>query len=321
MDVTFEVIRKTAVGALASEIKESGISFGRFTPSQLALWDKHDATLGARARATTGIRLDFHTSSKNILIETGGEGKFELWTDGVLVHSFDAGKTAGCQLPLTAPYADGGAEEHRVTLYFPAHDCAGTLKRLALDDGAYVREHSFDIKLLFMGDSITQGWAAEHDSLSYAHRVSRCFNAESVIQGVGGACFFSDILEPIPFEPNWVLVAYGTNDFSTCGDVGAFRQTLEKYMSRLETLYSHSKVFVITPIWRERTQGKCGLDLGEWRRLIADTTEKHDFTVIDGALLVPPATCFYTDGLHPNDNGFSLYAERLTELLKIHGGK
>lgn len=292
-----------------------GIAFRKFTPSQLRKWRTLDGVLYGRALATTGIRLDFHTDSEFMELACAGGGKFEIWVDGLPRYAFDADETPVFRAPLSLPFT-GRERDCRVTVYFPAHDHAGMLKQLSLDDGAYVRAHRFDRKILFMGDSITQGWAAEHDSLSYANRVSRAFNAESVVQGVGGSCFCPEIPEPLSFDPDWVIVAYGTNDFTACTDVGKFRETLDAYLSGLKALYPQKAIFVISPIWREKIGSKCGLVFAGWRQLIADTAERYGFVPVDGARLVPPVRDFYHDSLHPNDSGFAFYAENLTEFLK-----
>lgn len=266
------------------------------------------------ARATTGIRLDFHTDSRCMVLETEPMGKYEVWLDGILYDAWSAQEESCREMVLSLPDTEQGTE-HRVTVYFPAHGEPGILKRLMLDDGAYVRAHRFDKKILFMGDSITQGWAAKHDSLSFAHRVSRHFNAESVIQGVGGACFFPEVLKEISFDPDWIVVAYGTNDYSHGGSREKILNNMENYFFRLAELYPHKEVFVLSPVWRERMKNDGSLDFAAWRRAIAEQARHCGFVAVDGAALMPPLSEFYTDGLHPDDNGFSLYAERLIHFL------
>ena len=49
-------------------------------------------------------------------------------------------------------------EEHRITLYLPNHNEGARLESVEIDDGAIIEQHEFDHKILFVGDSITQGW-------------------------------------------------------------------------------------------------------------------------------------------------------------------
>ena len=68
--------------------------------------------------------------------------------------------------------------------------------------------------MLFIGDSITQGWNSYYDTLSYAWRVSLYFNANSIINGIGGAFYEPQTFDVPDFDPDTVIVALGTNDFS-----------------------------------------------------------------------------------------------------------
>ena len=68
-------------------------------------------------------------------------------------------------------------------------------------------------KFLFIGDSITQGYDSKQDSMSYAWRVSRMLNADSIIHGIGGGYYHESIVDSIDFDPDTVVLAFGTNDF------------------------------------------------------------------------------------------------------------
>ena len=121
--------------------------------------------------------------------------------------------------------------EHRITLYLPAHGI-GILGAVEIEDGATLRPHTYDRKMLFIGDSITQGWDSTWDSLSYANHVTRFFNAYSVIQGIGGAKYHDTTFdEAIDFEPDVVIIAYGTNDWTTYKTMEEARARAEAYLN------------------------------------------------------------------------------------------
>jgi len=132
---------------------------------------------------------------------------------------------------------------------------------------------------------------------------------------VGGACFYDDCLEKLPFEPDWVIVAYGTNDFKTYNSLEDFNIHLRAYMSKLSVLYGDKKVFVISPIWREDRTPKDRLTFEECRHAIISEAQENGFIHLDGSCLVPHDLSFYTDGLHPNDTGFYVYANNLIKAL------
>lgn len=312
MILSFDEIKKITVGAPFIEKTENGMRFYKYRPELSDVWAAHSSVLGGRALATTGVRLDFHTNSKHMSIEVDDKKKFEIYINGLLRYSMR--ECESLSVRLDGVFGEELDEAH-VTVYFPAHSI-GVLKSLTLDDGAYVTPHKFDRKILFMGDSITQGWEAKYDSLSYANRVSRYFNADSVIQGVGGACFFEDCIERIPYDPDWVIVAYGTNDFSKYKTAEEFKPHLYSYMEKVHELYGDKKVFVISPIWRENQTPKAELTFAQVRAEIIAETEKYGFTHIDGGTLMPPMPLLYTDGLHPNDNGFSIFAENLIAAIR-----
>lgn len=209
---------------------------------------------------------------------------------------------------------------HRITVYLPAHNDAPALRRVALDDGATLQPHSFDRRLLFVGDSITQGWESVHqgvhyDSLSYANIVSRRLNAESLIQGVGGAYFLPDSVDRLPFDPDTVLVAYGTNDFTKYhNDYMKIGQNATEFLRRMGDLYQGRRLFCITPTWRDCKQDQPAFE--QYCAELKRTVKESRFTLIEGDRLVPHMPEFFTDLLHPNAMGFSLYADALLRAMQ-----
>ena len=312
MILTNEQIRNITVGAVHTEETEERLCFFKYTPEMLKAWTELDDVFTSRSRATTGIRLDFHTNSRSMTVKIMEPAKFEIYVNGLFRYTMT--ETDCLTVTLDTPRGQPLEDAH-VTVYFPAHK-HGRFLSLELDDGAYVTPHTFDRRILFLGDSITQGWDTLFDSLSFANKVSRYFNAESVIQGVGGACFFPHLLEPIPFDPHWVVVAYGTNDFNRYSTVEEFVPPMREYMAKLKRLYGDKQVFVISPIWRRLRKPEARERFEEYRRAIEDEAQKQGFCLVEGSLLVPPVNELYTDGLHPNDTGFSLYAENLIEVLR-----
>ena len=204
-----------------------------------------------------------------------------------------------------------------MTLYLPSHGTGGVLSYVELDDGARITPHRFDRKMLFVGDSITQGWDSTYDSLSYAYRVSRYFNAESVIQGIGGAYYHESTFDRLPFDPDIVLVAYGTNDFGHYKTLEELRAHVSAHLSLLAREYTGKKCFALSPIWRDHRDGKAMGSFADCRRVIIEEIERVGWIHIDGLTLVPPMPAFFKDEyLHPHDNGFSLYAENLIPALE-----
>ena len=311
MRLTYEQICAVTFGAVKIERKEDGVHFLKCTQKQIDAWYRESETLGQRAETTTGIRLDFHTDSKKITFRAAAGNKFELHLDGILRKQFlmNEEEDRAASFELTDPLGKF-KDSVRVTLHLPSHE-KGIIDWLELDDGATVTPHSFDTKMLFIGDSITQGWQSMTDTYSYAYRVSSFFNAESVIQGIGGAYFNENSFDSLPFDPDTVIVAYGTNDFGHYKTQDEMRAHVRAHLSLVAKEYAGKRIFVISPIWRGNQTKPMG-SFAECRAIVAEEAESLGLMHIDGLSLVPPLPeLFPNDLLHPNELGFSFYAENL----------
>ena len=315
MRLTLEQIRSVTTGSLRTEQKEDGIRFFKCTQKQIDAWHRRSDFLGVGAETTTGVRLDFHTTSKSIAFRASQGNKFELFVDGLLRKQFlmNAAENRTVSYPLTDPLGDS-KESVRVTLHLPSHE-VGILDWIELDDGAALTPHVFDCKMLFIGDSITQGWQSEFDTNSYAYRVSRHFNANSVIQGIGGAYYCTDTFDALPFDPDTVIVAYGTNDFGFYKTTDEMRTQAAAYLSLVANEYAGKRIFVISPIWRG-TQSMIMGSFAQCRTVVKEESERLGLFHVDGLSLLPPLpTMYVSDLLHPNDLGFASFAENFIPQL------
>ena len=94
---------------------------------------------------------------------------------------------------------------------------------------------------------------------------------------------------------------------------------MKETMDRLASLYTGKPVIAITPTPRFDGETRPAGDHALFRRLIAGEAEKHGFFPVDGASLIPADKTFFTDAVHPNDDGFSLFAENLWRILLKDG--
>ncbi len=322
MKLSLEQIQKITVGAIEVIQQDDGIHFYRSTKKQIDAWTALKPEIGARAACATGVRLDFHTTSKFIRFGTAGGQKYEVYVNGLFREYFDMNESE-----LKEGYVELNeanypiAAEHRVTLYLPAHNAEAVVTFVELEDGASLVPHEFDTKMLFIGDSITQGHAADRDSLSYANRVSRYFNAESIVNGNGSAYFHESTFDTPDFAPDTVIVALGTNDFDHFKSKEEMVYHANAYLKLVAEAYGKTaKLFYISPIWRgdlwkrERAVGT----FDECRNTLASIATSHGFVHVDGLTLVPHSPEFFMDKfIHPNNVGFGIYAENLIkEILK-----
>lgn len=306
MKLTFEQIKNLTVGAVDIEQTADGIFFYKMQKCQIDAFYALSDILGFRAKTTTGIRLDFETDSKFLAFEVKNGSKFEYLINGVYQGTVTINDSRA-KIELFAPC--------RVTLVFPSHD-VGVIDNVELSDGASAVRHKFDKKVLFIGDSITQGWNSGVDTLSYAYRTSFALNLDSVIQGVGGAYYHASTFADSGFSPDTVIVAYGTNDVWHFGTKDEMAMQLRAYLGLVKETYKQSKIYAISPIWvsggsEEKRMG----NLWECYRFIAEEIEKCGVEHIRGLDLVPHERRYFADDLHPNADGFGEYAENLVKII------
>lgn len=317
MKLSFETVRSITFGAIRSFEDSKGMHFAKCTEKQVAAWKNFSDALGVNSSATTGIRLDFHTSSKSFAFKAASGERFELYVNGVFKSCFLRAKEDDVEFSVEIRSEKA---ENRITLFFPSHNVPGVLSYVELDDGATVTPHSFDRKLFFIGDSITQGWDSGYDSLSYANRVSDFFNADSVIQGVGGAFFHEDIFDPeINYDPDAVIVAFGTNDWGRFKSANELREHTSKFLDALTSRFAGKQIFGLSPIWRANDENELRAT-GYFRdvcAIVKNEITAHGMVLIEGEYLTPHIPDFYSDGyLHPNGLGFGIYAANLCKILK-----
>lgn len=310
MQLSWDQIRELLFGAEEIEQKADGLHVYKCTKQQRNAWHTLSPALGERAIPPTGVRLDFHTDADTISFSVSGD-RFELHLDGRMQEClFPNGMQ---EFMFSLPKG-----EHRVTLIFPSHNTEGVLGALYLSGETVLIPHHYSRKFLFLGDSITQGWNSEQDSLSYAWRVSSFFNADCRIQGIGGGYFHPSVFEKTAFQPDTVFVAFGTNDYSLLSEEELYRNA-SAYLDLVRDAYPDIPRIGILPIYRQDGQTPRKMGTFEYcREIIRALEESRGFSVVDGYDLVPHLPIFFSDALHPNSLGFGLYAENLIrEMFEI----
>ncbi len=323
MFLSLDQIRRITFGALDVTISADGYYiFHRMTKN---IYAAYSPSVGdsLKCAATSGVKFDFFTDSQffnfSFRVKSGSSRNFyyfDIYTDGVMTGHYGEREMwiMKGEVKTTLP---GG--RHRVTVYMPCLASA-ELNNVELADGSEITPADRKLKMLCVGDSITQGYDAEYPSLCYANLVADEFGANMVNQAIGGDRFHPEHLDAeMNFEPDIVTVAYGTNDWS--GSLKEnFDSDMPRYFEKLAKMCPHAKIFVITPLWRAdgNRVTKVGTFEGAVAQIAAEASRYSNMTVIDGSKLTPRISAFYSDlKLHPNDIGFVIYAKNLiTELKK-----
>lgn len=310
MHMTFEQIQSVTKGAMHVFQEEDGIHFRRFTDNQIDIFSQQNEQFHNRALGTAGCQLSFHTDSRNMMIFIAGGKKFEVWIDGLPTYNYLLETPR--RLPITLPEGDT-----HVVIDLPNYT-EGVISKILLDEESYVKPHISSRRFLFLGDSITQGSQSTRDSNCYVSRLTRYFGAEVMNLGVGGSVMSADTLEYVGFEPDAIFIAYGTNDYTLGKSIQDLEEATCAYFDRVKELFPGKPVYFISPLWRAdgNLVRKAGT-LDDCRAMQIRQALEHDFFHIDGYTLVPHCPDYFNDGyLHPNDIGFSFYAENLIKFLE-----
>lgn len=193
------------------------------------------------------------------------------------------------------------------------------LEEISIDDNSFLEGIKPQKKLLAYGDSITQGFDALRPSNRYVARLADRLLAEEFNKGIGGEGFFPELAElKDSFVPDYITVAYGTNDWNGI-DKETFQTKCKTFFANLSKNYPDSKIFAITPIWRkDHSENRIFGPFETVEKYIRELVKDHkNITVITGYDLVPEHESYFADlYLHPNDNGFACYAKNLYDKIK-----
>lgn len=321
MILTLEQIRSITQGA-AEVCREDGfICFYRFSQPQRNLYESRCQEKYARCLSTSGIRLKFRTDSSRLHLCTeltqAASGTYFCFD--ILVNGKSVGYLAGDKLPgLHQQSFSLGDGTKSVEVYFP-WAVGVKLKSLELDDGAVIQPVRREKKILMYGDSITQGYCSQHAYNSYTALLADALDAEEFNRGVGGEVCFPELAETQePFTPDYITVAYGTNDWNV-SEEDDFILRYRKFLNTASQKYPGAKIFAISPIWRKDHEGQrwFGDFYNVEKDIKAICRELENVTFISGDSLVPHDESYFHDlRLHPNDKGFACYFSNLHSAVK-----
>ena len=321
--IDFEQLKPLFSGVVSFEEKNGYLKLLRYTKRQMEFYEKTSDRDYLRAGASSNILLDFNTNSKNFRFDyktvrasSLQMGYIDVYVDGKLrLHSgkMDADENeAVIDLKMQS-----GVK--RITVYFPCL-FASQIKNFMIDENSFAEKVQKETKFMFFGDSITQGYISEFPSLSYANLISSRFNAESINQAIGGEFFDVNHLYDMPdFSPDVIFVAYGTNDWNSEKDITA---NAKEYFDKLTRLYPQTKIIDILPIWRTDIEIKNKIkkySFDDARNYIKEVCSHYNnVTVLNGYDYIPHFQNFYYDHVHPNELGYSYYANSLEiDLRKV----
>ena len=334
MKLTYEQICSACTGAVSTTREEGLIHFHRMHPTQLEAAMARGEAYYIRGRSNTGVKLTFRTDSTSLFLDLkASQGTMsyfaaDILVDGKLVGSVDNYSQfeplptfhTQRQYPL-GDYSgrfDLGPGEKTVRVHL-SWGPVTAIRELSLDDGATFLPVIPEKKVLFYGDSITQGMDCLHPCQTYSARIADALGMAEYNKAIAGTTAFPEMAAvPETFTPDVIVVAYGTNDWSL-RDRDTFARDYRAMLENIQTNYPGVPVFALTPVFRfamnEYRPFGAFCNLNPMIRAIA--ADFADVTVIDCFPFIPAhRNCFGDGNLHPNARGFDHYFKGLWPQMK-----
>ncbi len=329
MVLNTEQIKSIATNCIDVRPRENGRTcFARFTDKQVEIYKSRNFV--GQPPCNAGVCLDFTYDGEVIAFEFDIISRtsrnflsIDLYDGDVMVHSLFTYCDSEGQRQFFYKFAE--KKERRVRIFLP-YSCGLEIWNFILDDGAKVVPTPTEgkIKYLAIGDSITHGYDSHYTSMTYATTVARHFDALYLNHGVGGYVFLAESIdEELPFAPDVITVAYGTNDWGRyLNDEDKYRAAATEYFEKLCKVYPKARIFGILPVWRDDEDRRPErMPFTRVYEILRQVYAAYGVEVIDGEKAVPHMRSFYTDGLHPNTVGQHVYGLSVIEALEKAGIK
>lgn len=213
--------------------------------------------------------------------------------------------------------------EKECLLYLPLYSELNSCK-VCVPEGSYVRplESEFRHKIVFHGSSFTHGISTGRSGMSYPVQFMRRTGMQPITLGFSGNCkmqpYFADVLEQVEAD------AYVFDPFSNPG-LPLIRERLIPFIERMVKAHPGKPlIFQRTIYWeRENFNTQSQADYGG-RRAYTDSVFVHICKKYPDVYYIKPDAALHNgesstaDGVHPNDNGYSLWERSIEKpILKI----
>lgn len=308
-----EQLKTIYYGVLHFQENEEGyLQSFQYTKEQMEYFEKVSEFWYERCFAGSAKTLEFSTEASRFSFEykiiwEGSQDSVELAVDGLVTKIYyvkDLEKEGILTFDLPAGKKD-------VIVYLPA-DATVWIRNFEIDGGVIPAPKGE--KVLWMGDSITQGFGPLRSAHTYVSVANRLLNYDILNQGIGGYVYDKNVLMKMEgYQPDKIIVSLGTNQFGS-----ETMKDVEEYYVRLKEIYGDTPVLCILPIWRGDVPGG-EPTLVKFCKNIKEICGKYsNITVVDGFGLVPHLSEYFLDDLHPNALGGEIYGRNLVlEIQKL----
>lgn len=311
MKLSNDELKKIYFGAYSFKDVEDGyLQAFQYNDDQVAYFKKTSDFWYDRCIASTAKTFEFKTSAKKVsygykILWTGSNDTFELCENGRITQ---------------IEYVEKIEKEGVITFNLENDGEKDVIIYLPIDATVLVRDFEIDAdftpakkgeKVLWLGDSITQGFGPLRSAHTYVSVANRLLNYDIINQGIGGYVYDKNVLVPMPgYTPDKIIVAMGTNQYGT-----ETMKDIEEYYERITELYKGIPILCVTPLWRGDNMEGVPTLIKFCDKLKAIVAKYPIVKMVDGFELVPHLPEYFLDNLHPNAHGCEIYGRNL--VLKI----
>lgn len=293
----------------------------------------YQASLFDRSFDAVGVRLNFVSNTTSIVYELDAnvpnhrpaepmkQWTFDLLVDGKL-HDRITQPTGRSVLEFTG-WSQG---EHRFELYL-FHISPCMLLSVKIDDDAVATPWVDDRPTwLTYGSSITQSGQSHGPSETWPAIVAQEWNLNHTNLGYGGNANLDPIVARMIADMNTdaISLCFNVNNYGNAYSLRTWRQAAIGFILTIRDKKPNTPILCTSPIWsslRESQPGTTGMTLTQMRKEIAMAVEAlqslgdRHLHYIDGlSLFDETLTTHMPDGLHPNNQGSHLLAQRFSQL-------
>ena len=315
MRLTNEQLKSIYCGALHfKETADGYLQAFQYTDSQMDYFrNLPNPFWYERCDASSAKTLELTTTATKISfaykhIWNGSNDTVELYVNG-LATEIKYVKDMGKEGILSFDLEEG---EKQVVIYLPA-DATLVVKDFEInaDFAPAVKGE----KVLWIGDSITQGYGPLRSSYTYVSVANRLLNYDIINQGIGGYVYDKTTMVPMEgYRPDKIIIAMGTNQFDA-----KTMDAVEEYYECLKQVYGDTPVLCVSPIWRGDCPDRFDIFVRFCDNVKKIAGQYSNVTVLDGFTLVPHLPEYFLDNLHPNCLGMEQYGRNLAAFIRKVG--
>ena len=312
MILTNKELQNFYFGAYSFEERDDGyLQAFQYTKEQMEYFKGAFDFWYDRCMATTAKTIEMKTDAQKLSFEykflwKGSEDSFELMIDG-LITKIDYVKDVKEEGKLEWQLPAG---MKNVVIYLPA-DATLLIRNFEIDSKA--ERPVKNEKVLWLGDSITQGYGPLRSSCTYVSVANRLLNYDIINQGIGGYIYDKGSLMKMEgYNPDKIIVALGTNQY---GDKDMTK--VEEYYKTLIEIYGKDiPILCISPIWRGDSVEGLPTLMAFCEKVKKIAGQYKNVRIVDGMKMVPHQSEYFLDNLHPNCFGCEVYGRNLVEEIR-----